>query len=482
LLFNSWTFVVFFVVVYVLYLSLRDFRWQNNLLLLASYYFYAAWDPRFLILLLSSTVLDYVCALQIDRHRDARVRRGFLIASVVGNLSLLGFFKYFNFFLTSLDTLLGPLGVTVRGLHLDIVLPVGISFYTFQEMSYTIDVYRGEIRAVRSFRDFALFVAFFPHMVAGPIMRASKLLTQFMAPRTISRDGIVSGGWLILWGLWKKIVIADNMATIADTVFAASASVTWLTAYLGVVAFAFQIYADFSAYSDIARGVSRLLGIELMQNFDLPYFAASPSDFWRRWHISLSTWLRDYLYIPLGGNRGGRLATSRNLMLTMLLGGVWHGAAWNYVWWGGYHGLLLVGQRMGGDALAVEAVRTRWRKAMAVALMFQLTLFGWLLFRCTRQVAVGGRTQDDSLRQILEMLSSFRNGWGVDSTSLHVLGVIAAFALPLLIVQWLQFRTGNPFVILTLPRFVRASAVALLLFSWLMWGIQSGDAFIYFQF
>jgi alginate O-acetyltransferase complex protein AlgI len=482
LLFNSWTFVVFFAVVYVCYLALRDFRWQNVLLLIASYYFYAAWDPRFLVLLLSSTVLDYVCALQIDRSENTRIRRAYLVASVVGNLSLLGFFKYYNFFLDSLDALLTPAGLSVRALHLDIVLPVGISFYTFQEMSYTIDVYRREMPAIRSFRDFALFVAFFPHMVAGPIMRASKLLVQFMGPRTITRDGVITGCWLILWGLWKKVVIADNMATIADDVFAASASVSWVTAYLGVVAFAFQIYADFSAYSDIARGVSRLLGIELMQNFDLPYFATSPSDFWRRWHISLSTWLRDYLYIPLGGNRGSRLQTYRNLMLTMLLGGIWHGAAWNYAWWGGYHGLLLVGQRLGGDSWAAALTRTRWRRIVAIVVMFQFTLFGWLLFRCTRQARIGGRLQDDSLRQILEMLSAFRNGLGFDATSLHIFGVIAAFALPLLLVQVLQYRTGNPFVILTLPRFARALAVALLLFSWLMWGVQSGTAFIYFQF
>jgi len=482
LLFNSWTFVVFFAIVYVCYLAFRDFRWQNVLLLVASYYFYAAWDPRFLLLLLSSTVLDYVCALQIDRSENTRIRRTYLVASVVGNLSLLGFFKYYNFFLDSLDALLTPAGLSVRALHLDIVLPVGISFYTFQEMSYTIDVYRREMPAVRSFRDFALFVAFFPHMVAGPIMRASKLLVQFMGPRTITRDGVITGCWLILWGLWKKVVIADNMAMIADDVFGASASVSWMHAYLGVIAFAFQIYADFSAYSDIARGVSRLLGIELMQNFDLPYFATSPSDFWRRWHISLSTWLRDYLYVPLGGNRGTRLQTYRNLMVTMLLGGIWHGAAWNYAWWGGYHGLLLVGQRLGGESWAAALTQTRWRRIVAIAVMFQFTLFGWLLFRCTRQTRIDGRLQDDSLRQILEMLSAFRNGWGFDATSLHVFAVIAAFALPLLLVQVFQYRTGNPFVVLTLPRFARAAAVALLLFSWLMWGVQSGNAFIYFQF
>src|SRR5882724_4541117 len=203
-------------------------------------------------------------------------------------------------------------------------------------MSYTIDVYRREIRATRSLLDFAVFVAFFPHMVAGPIQRAANLLYQVARPRRLTRAAFVSGGWLIVWGLWKKIVIADNLARIVDPIFAGSATVAALPAYLGAVAFAFQIYCDFSAYSDIARGVARLLGFELMLNFNLPYFATNPSDFWRRWHISLSNWLRDYLYIPLGGSRGGEARTYRNLGLTMLLGGLWHGAAWNYIWWGAY--------------------------------------------------------------------------------------------------------------------------------------------------
>lgn len=483
MLFNSWEFVVFFLVVYGVYLVLPSYRQQNLWLLAASYYFYSAWDWRFLLLLLSSTVLDYVCALVIDTSVNPRVRKGFLVASVVGNLTLLGFFKYFNFFLDNLQLMLGPMGLSVNALHLHIVLPVGISFYTFQEMSYTIDVYRRELPATRNFLDFALFVAFFPHMIAGPIMRASTLLVQFFRPRTIDAAKVTSGCWLIFWGLWKKIVIADNMALIADPIFAASASVTWGMAYLGVLAFAFQIYADFSAYSDIARGLARLLGIELMQNFDLPYFAVNPSDFWRRWHISLSTWLRDYLYVSLGGNRGSTLRTYRNLFVTMFFGGLWHGAAWNYVWWGSYHGLLLIAHRLwrGPERRGVAATEG-WRRALWTAVMFQFTLFGWLLFRCTRTLVIDGRRVDDSFRQIIEMLTAFQNGWGFDLDSLRLLGTIILFCLPLLFVQWGQFRSSDQFFMLQLPVPARAAVLATLSMVWLVWGIQSGDAFIYFQF
>jgi D-alanyl-lipoteichoic acid acyltransferase DltB (MBOAT superfamily) len=481
--FNSWEFVVFFGFVYVIYLLLPSYRQQNILLLIASYYFYAAWDWRFMFLLLTSTVLDYYCALQIDTRENPRGRKVFLVCSIVGNLTLLGFFKYFNFFLDSLQPLLASFGLSVERLHLHIVLPVGISFYTFQEMSYTIDVYRGELKATRKFLDFALFVAFFPHMVAGPIMRASTLLVQFFRPRAIDRSMLATGAWLIFWGLWKKVVIADNMAALADPIFADSASISWLMAYLGVVAFAFQIYADFSGYSDIARGLARLLGIELMQNFNLPYFALNPSDFWRRWHISLSTWLKDYVYVSLGGNRGGPLATYRNLMLTMFLGGLWHGAARNYVWWGIYHGALLIGHRLlGRSEHQTRVPGADWRRVISAAVMFQFTLFGWLLFRCTRRVLVAGLGQDDSFNQILEMLTSYRNGWGFDTASWHLLATIAAFCVPLLLIQFVQFRSGEPLFIRLLPTPARAGVVAALSVSWLVWGVQTGDAFIYFQF
>ncbi len=484
MLFNSWQFAVFFVVVFGAYLCLSNYRHQNALLLGASYYFYAAWDWRFLVLLLSSTLLDYVCALRIDASENTRVRRAFLVASITGNLALLGFFKYCDFFLGSLEALLRQFGVSAVALHLDIVLPVGISFYTFQEMSYTIDVYRREIRATRSLLDFATFVAFFPHMVAGPIMRAGTLLRQLMGPRRITNELLGTGLWLIFWGLWKKALIADNLSAIADPIFAQSASVTSGMAYLGVLAFAFQIYCDFSAYSDIARGLARLMGIELMQNFDLPYFAVNPSDFWRRWHISLSQWLRDYLYVPLGGNRGSEAKTYRNLALTMLLGGLWHGAAWNFVWWGAYHGVLLIGHRLlrnGRDAS--KTTGSVWSRLVSIVVMFQFTLFGWLLFRSTRKLTgADGRPVDDSYRQILEMLLSFRNGFGLNVEFLDVLMRIVAFCLPLLLIQVIQYRTGDQFAVLRLPRPALEAVMAALTLSWMLWGVQAGGAFIYFQF
>jgi len=293
-----------------------------------------------------------------------------------------------------------------------------------------------------------------------------------------------TGLWLIFWGLWKKALIADNLSAIADPIFAQSASVTSGMAYLGVLAFAFQIYCDFSAYSDIARGLARLMGIELMQNFDLPYFAVNPSDFWRRWHISLSQWLRDYLYVPLGGNRGSEAKTYRNLALTMLLGGLWHGAAWNFVWWGAYHGVLLIGHRLlrnGRDAS--KATGSVWSRLVSIVVMFQFTLFGWLLFRSTRKLTgTDGRPVDDSYRQILEMLLSFRNGFGLNVEFLDVLMRIVAFCLPLLLIQVIQYRTGDQFAVLRLPRPALEAVTAALTLSWMLWGVQAGGAFIYFQF
>ena len=297
------------------------------MLLVASYAFYGAWDWRFLGLIVLSTVVDYVVGMSLAATGDPRRRQFLVTASIVANLGILGLFKYAGFFAKSLVGLGASLGVEIPAFALDVVLPVGISFYTFQTLSYTIDIYRGTLKPTRRFLDFALFVAFFPQLVAGPIERASRLLPQVLQPRHVTWEKFGSGSWLILWGLFKKVVIADNLAFLVNAVYATDASPTGWQVVAGTVAFAWQIYCDFSGYSDIARGLARLMGFELMVNFNLPYAARSPADFWRRWHISLSTWLRDYLYIPLGGNQGGALRTYRNLGLTMLLGGLWHGAA-----------------------------------------------------------------------------------------------------------------------------------------------------------
>ena len=341
MVFNSIQFVVFFAVVYGAYRILPH-RAQNWLLLVSSYVFYAAWDWRFLSLLIASTVVDYTVARYLDVLPDGPRRRRVLWISIGFNLGVLGFFKYFGFFVENFDALAQWFGVDVSVPVLHVVLPIGISFYTFMTMSYVIDVYRREIPATRHPLDFAVFVAFFPHLVAGPILRAPALLPQISSPRRITREQMVEGTWLVTWGLFKKVFVADNLATVANAVFAQGHSPSALEVLIAVYAFAFQIYGDFSGYSDIARGLSKWMGIELSLNFRFPYFVRSPQAFWRHWHISLSTWLRDYLYFPLGGNRGSQLATYRNLMITMILGGLWHGAAWPFVFWGIYQGALLV--------------------------------------------------------------------------------------------------------------------------------------------
>jgi alginate O-acetyltransferase complex protein AlgI len=354
-------------------------------LLVASYFFYGYVHPWFLILIATSTVVDYCAARGMDAwpHR----RKWFLWLSVISNFGMLGFFKYFDFFVENVAAVLAAFDLTVSEPTLRILLPVGISFYTFQAMSYTIDVYRGELRARQSLIDLAVFISFFPHLVAGPIQRASFLLPQVEAARRFSPERARSGFVLICWGFFKKLVIADNVGVVANKVFAL-ADPTFYLLWAGVFAFAIQIYADFSAYTDIARGTSRWLGFELTQNFDHPYMARSPADFWRRWNISLSSWFRDYVYIPLGGSRGGRWTWVRNVLVTFLLSGFWHGASWNYVLWGLYHGVLLVLTRAGSIVAARPGPPRSWMAVPQVLGMFLLTLFGWLLFRETELAAI----------------------------------------------------------------------------------------------
>jgi D-alanyl-lipoteichoic acid acyltransferase DltB (MBOAT superfamily) len=396
-IFHSLDFVVFFLLVTVAYWRLPHGA-QNWLLLVASYVFYGWFEPWFCLLLAGTTVVDWWVALRMDddprRSAEAyahpaadeqRRRRRWLLTSLISNLAVLGAFKYFDFFVESVQAGLGALGVQASLPLLQVALPVGISFYTFQSLSYTIDVYRGRLRACRSLRDFALFVAFFPQLVAGPIERAEALVPRVLAPRVfnlvVARDALV----LMAWGFFKKLVIADNVGIIANRVFAMK-DPGFEMLWAGVFAFGVQIYADFSAYTDIARGSARWLGFDLMKNFDHPYLAVSPSDFWRRWHISLSSWFRDYLYIPLGGSRHGLARTLVNVFITFLLSGLWHGAAWNFVLWGAFHGTLLVIERVWGAVRGVGRHPGRhrlpiWRALPQWALMFILVHVGWLLFR-----------------------------------------------------------------------------------------------------
>ncbi len=380
MLFNSAHFAIFLPVMLLVYWSLKGNarRWA---LLAGSYYFYSVWDWRFTSLLIISTVVDYLCGLALERHAALGRRRLILGVSMATNLGILGGFKYFNFFRDSAAGVLGACGLHAHLPTLDVILPMGISFYTFQSMSYTIDVYRG-MRAERSFRDFATYVACFPQLVAGPIMRASELLPQLATEHRLADADWAMGLFRIFRGLFKKMIIADSLAIFVDSVFAHPGEYSGLSCWIGLYAYAFQIYMDFSGYTDVALGAGYMLGLRLRDNFNLPYLAASPAEFWHRWHITLSTWLRDYLYIPLGGSRGSKWFTMRNLFITMALGGLWHGAAWTFVAWGIYHGLLLAVQRLvtGGRKPDPQADPFPLR-ALKIFGMFHLTCLGWLLFR-----------------------------------------------------------------------------------------------------
>ena len=469
MVFNSLHFVWFFLVVYGAY-RLLPHRGQNWLLLVASYYFYAAWDWRFLGLLIGSTLVDYTCALAIAGAKSTRRRRALLLFSLGFNLTLLGFFKYFNFFADNLHVLFGALGWQIDFVTARVLLPVGISFYTFVTMSYVIDVYRRETPPTRDLLDFAVFVAFFPHLVAGPILRASTLLSQIDAPRRISRDQLRDGAWLIAWGYFQKVFVADNLAGLADAVFEPAASPTGVNILLGVYAFAFQIYGDFAGYSNIARGTSKLMGIELIENFRFPYLVRTPQEFWRHWHISLSTWLRDYLYIPLGGNRGSEWQTRRNLFITMALGGLWHGAAWTFVIWGLYQGVLLIVYRAAGLARAMSD-QTALARLGAWAVMFHLTCYGWLIFRARSARQIGDLT--------VRLATNFA------PASIDVQGLLVPLLLyttPLVLVHACEAWFDDLLAVPRLPIGVRYSIYAATFYLTLLFGNFGGAEFIYFQF
>ena len=469
MLFNSLDFAVFFLVVYSAYAMLPH-RAQNRLLLVASYFFYGCWDWRFLSLIALSTTVDFFAAQGIDRTDAPRRRRGFLFASMAVNLGILGFFKYFDFFVGSAESLARSLGFDPPGLRLGLILPVGISFYTFQSMSYTLDVYRRQLKPTRNFLDYALFVSLFTQLVAGPIERASHLLAQVTQPRRISWSGIQTGAWLFFWGLFKKVAIGDNLAIGVDQVFSGAVEWTAGSVLLAVYAFALQIYCDFSAYSDMARGLGHFMGFDIMINFRNPYFALNPSDFWRRWHISLSSWLRDYLYIPLGGNRSGPRRTYVNLMATMLLGGLWHGAAWTFVFWGAFHGLLLAIHRWVKERSPGPSTPTGWGKAWRRVAMFHAVCFGWLLFRA------------ESMRDVAGMLAAVATKPGWTPECPVWLFQMVLLSVPLWLVQILQERTGDslaPMNLSIVPRTLLYAGIAILL---LLLANTGSRAFIYFQF
>ena len=389
--FNSVDFAIFLPIVFTAYWLLDRLKlvWQNLLIVAASYFFYGCWDWRFLSLIVISTLVDFFVAKALQKESDERARKSLLWVSVFVNLGILGAFKYFNFFVENFTAAFQLLGFEIQTGTLNIILPVGISFYTFQTLSYTIDVYRRKIEPTDDLIAFAAFVSFFPQLVAGPIERASHLLPQFGSKRrfdeTLASDGLRQ----ILWGLFKKIVIADGCAQFANPIFENSTTASGSTLVLGALLFSFQIYGDFSGYSDIAIGTARLFGFDLKQNFNFPYFSRDIAEFWRRWHISLSTWFRDYLYIPLGGSRGSIHQTARNVLIVFVISGFWHGAEWKYIVWGLIHGLLFLpllyfkANRTNLDEVAAGKWFPSFIEGLGMLYTFGFTVLAWIFFRAT---------------------------------------------------------------------------------------------------
>lgn len=468
--FNSWEFALFLPVVLLVYYTLR-LRAQNVWLLCASYLFYGWWDWRFLSLIALSTLTDYIIGRTLGSDQTTLPRKGLLGISILVNLGILGVFKYFNFFVDSFIALGATVGLNFDTPVMRLLPPVGISFYTFQTLSYSIDIYRRKLEPVKDLGAFALYVCYFPQLVAGPIERAHRLLPQILCKREVTLELIRTGLVLILIGLFKKIAIADTAGARVEDIFADPNAQSSLMLWKGMMLFSIQIYGDFSGYSNIARGVSRLFGIELIENFRTPYLAANITDFWRRWHVSLSAWLKDYLYIPLGGNRSGKANTYRNLMLTMLIGGLWHGAAWTFVVWGALHGLYL----------CVHRVWVRWKPAIddsgtimrglawcaSVVLTFHLVAVAWVFFR-----AESFTHAFDYLQGLL----AFRGGIAISDVALPGLLVLCLAPLELV-----QYKRGEVFAILEWPVVARALVyLAMLLALVFMSGHEV--PFIYFQF
>ena len=389
MLFNSIDFAIFLPIVFVLYwfVTNKNLKLQNFLIVIASYVFYGWWDWRFLSLIIFSTVVDYTIGRKLKIVEDQLKRKALLWTSIIVNLGFLGFFKYFNFFLDNFISAFTIFGAEIKANTLDIILPVGISFYTFQTLSYTIDVYKRKLEPTKDFIAFTAFVSFFPQLVAGPIERATNLLPQFYSKRNFDYSKAVDGMRQILWGLFKKVVIADNCAEFATQIFNNSAEMNGSTLVLGALFFTFQIYGDFSGYSDIAIGTSRLFGFNLMRNFAFPYFSRDIAEFWRRWHISLSTWFRDYLYIPLGGSRGGTSMKVRNTFIIFIVSGFWHGANWTFIIWGALNAifflpvLLTKNNRNHIDIVAKGKFLPTLKDLFLISITFALTNFAWIFFR-----------------------------------------------------------------------------------------------------
>jgi alginate O-acetyltransferase complex protein AlgI len=477
MLFNSFIFLIFLIVILPVFYLLPNKKTKNLFLLIASYFFYGYWDWRFCILLAVTTLTVFIIGIKLSKTSDIRKRRNLLIISLIVNLGILGVFKYFNFFITSFSLLSNKFGISLDFLHLNIILPVGISFYTFQALSYVMDIYRRRLEPTKNLVDFALFVSFFPQLVAGPIERASNLLPQLFVKLRPTREQIEQGIVLIVTGLFRKVMIGDTSGRIVDQIFAQPELYMSFELICGLILFSIQIYADFSGYSRIARGTANLLGVELMKNFEQPYLSRNITEFWHRWHISLSTWLKDYLYIPLGGNRKGNVRTYINLMLTMLLGGLWHGASWNFVLWGGLHGTYLSIHKfiIKGKKIAIEYEYKGFLNSVSfifsVLLTNILVLFAWLFFRAK-----------DSLT--IRIFFDRMIHWKSSELSSRFLIITLSFVGISLLIDLFEYFSKPHMSILKIPsKSISAGVLAGLLLVTLLFMFQSDPLpFVYFQF
>ena len=480
--FTSLTFLLFFPFVFLLYWLKPQQKWQNSILVLASYFFYGWWDYRFCLLMLLSSLVDYFIGIAVHATDDRRIQRRYLILSLISNLGLLGYFKYYNFFSDSFVSLLNQFGWSVHPVIAEVILPVGISFYTFQTLSYTIDIYRGKLEPTRNLNDYLAFVSFFPQLVAGPIERATNLLPQFTVKREFSRSEASEGGRQILWGFFKKLVIADRMAVGVDAVYDNLADASGVSLLLATIFFAFQIYCDFSAYSDIAIGTAKMFRINLMRNFAYPYFSQSVTEFWRRWHISLSTWFRDYVFIPLGGSRCWAPRVCFNLMVTFVLSGLWHGADWKFIVWGAINGAALVVekvlmvQRPRSDVPGGENDIPAVSVFVRMGYTFVIICVGWIFFRAASvssawlilyRIASLPLTIADPASLVLDQ--AVRKG----------IGYLVVFV----IIEWGFRRHLHPIVVAKLPVAVRWTVYTIVIWATIkMMLVNAVNPFIYFTF
>ena len=482
MLFDSIHFAIFLPIVFILYwfVTKGNLRLQNILLLISSYFFYACWDWRFVFLLIFSTLLDYYTGIKIYEALNQRNKKFWLWLSIGINLSFLGVFKYYNFFTSSFAEGLSLLGFKANFGTLQVILPVGISFYTFHGLSYVIDIYKNRIKPERNFIDYSLFVSFFPLLVAGPIERATHLLPQILKRREFNYLKAVDGLRQILWGLFKKIVIADNCAEFANTIFNNSEVYSGSTHVLGALFFTFQIYCDFSGYSDIALGTARLFGIDLLRNFAFPYFSRDIAEFWRRWHISLSSWFKDYLYIPLGGSKGGIWVKIRNTFIIFLVSGFWHGANWTFIVWGALNALyimpsiILNTNRNNLDIVAKGRFFPTLKEIFSIVVTFSLTVFAWIFFRSSNIT--------NALNYISQMFSGSLFSIPV-FPNMRKAKVIIIVTLIFLLIEWIGREEQYAIAKLTLkrPKVIRYTFYYFII---VMIVVLHGNAnqFIYFQF